>query len=552
MLVSLSIKNYALIDSLQIDFYEGFSIITGETGAGKSILLGGLSLILGKRADLASLKDKEKKCIIEGEFLITKFDLKPFFEENDIDFQEETIIRREILPSGKSRAFINDTPTTLTILSALGDRLIDVHSQHQTLQLANTDFQFLIIDALADNNKYLDSYKKGLVLYKNLTKELQQIISNQQQENEQYDYHLFLLNELVEAEFKPDEQQFLENTLEELNHIEEIKSNLVEARQLSDKEDIGLSDGLRKYTTILQKLSNFSTTYSELFDRILSLKIDFEDIVSDVERIGSESSEYFPQEIEHYNDRLQLLYNLQKKHKVDSIGSLIGVQQILTDKVGVIENASETIQEKEIAIAEIEGKLNKLAKTIHDRRSKAIKVLIKELKDSLVQLGMLHTSFKIDLALKNDFFSNGKDILEFLIATNKGSDFKEIKKIASGGEMSRIMLSIKAILSNYSNLPTVIFDEIDTGVSGEVSNRIATVMGAMSENMQIIAITHLPQIAASGAHHYKVFKDEEGGKTITNVKQLSEEERVIELAEMLSGTAISDSAIHHAKQLLNQ
>jgi len=552
MLVSLSIKNYALIDSLQVDFHKEFSIITGETGAGKSILLGGLALILGKRADLSSLKDKTKKCIIEGEFLITKFNLKVFFEENDLDFHKQTIIRREILPSGKSRAFVNDTPTTLAVLAALGAKLIDIHSQHQTLQLANADFQFLIIDALAENQKYLESYKKGLVLYKSLSKALQQITDNQQQEKEQYDYHSFLLKELVDAEFKTEEQESLENTLEELNHIEEIKSNLSEASQLSDKEDIGLLDGLRKYTAILQNLSNFSKTYSALFDRVSSLKIDFEDIVSEIERLGVESSEYFPQEIEYYNDRLQLLYSLQKKHKVNSIKGLVEVQQTLTDKVGVVENASELIADKELAIAEVESKLNKLAKTIHSRRRKAIKILLKALKDSLTQLGMPQTTFKIELDLKNNFFSNGKDILEFLIATNKGSDFKEIKKIASGGEMSRIMLSIKAILSNYSSLPTIIFDEIDTGVSGEISNRIAKVMLAMSENMQVIAITHLPQIAAKGKHHYKVFKTEKGSKTITNMKELSGKERVEELAEMLSGKTITDSAMEHAKQLLKQ
>jgi len=552
MLVSLSIKNYALIDSLQVNFYKEFSIITGETGAGKSILLGGLALILGKRADLLSLKDKTKKCIIEGEFLITKFNLKTFFEENDLDFYKQTIIRREILPSGKSRAFVNDTPTTLAVLAALGAKLIDIHSQHQTLQLANADFQFLIIDALAENQKHLESYKKGLVLYKSLSKALQQITDNQQQEKEQYDYHSFLLKELVDAEFKPEEQKVLENTLEELNHIEDIKSNLSEAIQLSDKEDIGLLDGLRKYTGILQNLSDFSKTYSELFDRVSSLKIDFEDIVSEIERLGRESSAYFPQEIEYYNDRLQLLYSLQKKHKVNSIKDLAEVQQTLTDKVGVVENASELIAGKELAIAEVESKLNKLAKIIHSRRHKAIKILLEELKNSLTKLGMPHTTFKIELDLKNNFLSNGKDMLEFLIATNKGSDFKEIKKIASGGEMSRIMLSIKAILSNYSSLPTIIFDEIDTGVSGEISNRIAKVMLAMSENMQVLAITHLPQIAAKGKYHYKVFKTEKDNKTITNMKELSDKERVKELAEMLSGKAITDSAMQHAKQLLKQ
>jgi DNA repair protein RecN (Recombination protein N) len=551
MLTSLAIKNYALIDNLSVKFFDGFSTITGETGAGKSILLGGLALILGKRADLSSLKDNNKKCVIEGEFLIDKYGLESFFDENDIDFEDRTIIRREILPSGKSRAFINDTPTTLNVLSELSDQLIDIHSQHQTLQLADTNFQFLIIDALAGNSKYLNSYKKGLDLFKKLNNELQILIKNQQEATNQHDYNAFLLNELVDAEFKPNEQETLEDTLEKLNHAEDIKILLNEAQQLGDVEEVGIADLLNKYQGIITKLSRFSKDFSELSERINSLKIEFDDIAKELEN-SNETLEYSPQEIEKYNNRIQLLYDLYKKHQVATIDELIEKQKILTIKVSSVENASAILEARKTEITQIENQLNKLAEVIRNNRRKAIPDLIKQLEVLLKELEMPTTSFKINLIETESFLSNGKDELAFLIATNKGSNYENLKKIASGGEMSRIMLAVKSILSNYSNLPTIILDEIDTGVSGEVSNRIASVMSSMSDNMQVIAITHLPQIAAKGNHHFKVYKTEINNKTVTNIKVLTENERVEELAEMLSGKDIADSAVVHARQLLNQ
>jgi len=551
MLTSLAIKNYALIDNLSVKFFDGFSTITGETGAGKSILLGGLALILGKRADLSSLKDNNKKCVIEGEFLIDKYGLESFFDENDIDFEERTIIRREILPSGKSRAFINDTPTTLNVLSELSDKLIDIHSQHQTLQLADTNFQFLIIDALAGNSQYLNSYKKGLDLFKKLNNELQILIKNQQEATNQHDYNAFLLNELVDAEFKPNEQETLEDTLEKLNHAEDIKILLNEAQQLGDVEEVGIADLLNKYQGIITKLSRFSKDFSELSERINSLKIEFDDIAKELEN-SNETLEYSPQEIEKYNNRIQLLYDLYKKHQVATIDELIEKQKILTIKVSSVENASAILEARKTEITQIENQLNKLAEVIRNNRRKAIPDLIKQLEVLLKELEMPTTSFKINLIETESFLSNGKDELAFLIATNKGSNYENLKKIASGGEMSRIMLAVKSILSNYSNLPTIILDEIDTGVSGEVSNRIASVMSSMSDNMQVIAITHLPQIAAKGNHHFKVYKTEINNKTVTNIKVLTENERVEELAEMLSGKEIADSAVVHARQLLNQ
>jgi len=551
MLTSLSIKNYALIDELHVNFHNGFSTITGETGAGKSILLGGLALILGKRADLSSLKDKDKKCIIEGEFLISKFNLQSFFEVSDLDFEERTIIRREILPNGKSRAFVNDTPTTLSVLTKLSDKLIDVHSQHQTLQLADKNFQFFIIDAFAENSKYLISYKKGLAIYKKLNNELHELLSAQQEATEQHDYNSFLLEELVEANFKTDEQQFLEETLEKLNHIEEIKSNLIEAQQLAVADEVGIQSLLNKYVNLITKLGSFSNGYKNLAERIDSIKIEFDDIVKELENSNA-SVDYSPQEIEKYNDRLQLLYDLFKKHQVTTIEELSAQQELIATKVSIVENATEIINAKKAEISTVEDQLNKLSDTISKNRNKAVPSFIKQLENLLKELEMPNTSFKIKLLKREDFFANGKDELEFLIATNKGSHFEDLKKIASGGEMSRIMLAVKAIISNYSNLPTIIFDEIDTGVSGEVSNRIASVMSSMSKNMQVMAITHLPQIAAKGNYHFKVFKNEINNRTTTNIKLLTEDERVDELAEMLSGKNIVDSAIIHAKQLLDQ
>lgn len=551
MLTALSIQNYALIDHLEVQFDKGFSIITGETGAGKSILLGALSLVLGKRADLSVLNDKDSKCIVEAEFLISGYDLKTFFETNDLDYEEKTIIRREILPNGKSRAFVNDTPATLNVLTSLSDFLIDIHSQHETLELAETGYQFMIIDALAENDKYLNSYKKGLAVYKKLQNELEILLVNQQRAQEQYDYNAFLLQELTTAAFKPDEQEFLEETLEKLNHTEEIKLLLTEARALAATEEIGLVDLLGKFHSIIGKLVPYGKEYEALSERINSIRIDLDDIQEELEK-SNDTVDYSPQEIERYNERLQLLYDLQKKHRVSNIPELLDIQNELQVKVSAVENASGIIGSKKAEISEVSGKLDQLAATIHSNRAKAIPLLVNELEGLLKQLEMPNTSFKIDLKKGKEFLQNGKDQLEFLISSDKGRNYESLKKIASGGEMSRIMLAVKSILSNYSLLPTIIFDEIDTGVSGEVSNRIATVMETMSKNMQVIAITHLPQIAAKGSYHYKVFKLEADKKIKTGIKLLTADERVAELAEMLSGKEVLESALLHARQLLKQ
>ncbi|NLP58198.1 DNA repair protein RecN [Lutibacter sp. B1] len=550
MLTNLSIKNFALIESLSVNFKDNLSIITGETGAGKSILLGALGLVLGKRADSTSLKYNDKKCIIEAQFQISNYKLESFFNENDIDFEKDTIIRREILPSGKSRAFINDTPTTIQVLQDLSEKLIDVHSQHQTLQLSDVNFQFKIIDALANNSAKIESYQRGLQLFNKLSKELRNLKINQEKEQEQYEYNLHLFKELETANLQVDEQEEIEQSLDKLNNIEEIKLNLAEAQALAFNDEIGLQALLHSFSGNLHKIAAYSNEYKELSDRIVSLKIEFEDIANEVENLN-ENVSFDPVELEKLNDRLQLIYNLQKKHSVSFISELLAVQEELSIKVDAVENSSAIISAKENEVKKVAVKIDKLAKIIFDERKKAIPVLIKKLEDILINLGMENTRFKFNLNHTHNYFSNGKDELQLLISANKGTNFGELKKIASGGEMSRIMLAVKAILSEYLNLPTIIFDEIDSGVSGDVSQKMAEIMQQMSENMQVITITHLPQIAAKGVQHYKVYKEDIDNNIVTKLKYLTDNERVNEIAEMLSGKDITETAIEHAKQLLN-
>lgn len=549
MLQSLVIKNFALIDNLKVEFTTGLSIITGETGAGKSILLGGLALVLGKRADLSTLKDKEKKCIVEAEFSIENYELKAFFAANDIDYETQTIIRREILPSGKSRAFINDTPIKLSVLNELSKQLIDVHSQHQTLQLAEVKYQFQLIDSLAKNKKYLGSYTRGLNIYKGLQKELEQIEKSQEEARQQYDYNLFLYEEIEKANFQLEEQEQLEQKLDQLNNAEVIDKSLSESLSIINTEQTGILDAFILIKNSLSKINTYSTKYKELFERIESLRIELIDISQEVES-QSEKVISNPLEIEKYNNRLQLLYDLQKKHKVATVKELQEIKEKLETKVQKVENAKEILESKKEEIKKVTKQLDELADKIHENRKKAIPEFIKQLEETLCKLEMPTVKFNLKLKKTEEFLTNGKEELEFLIATNRGGEFIPIKKGPSGGEMSRIMLAVKYILSKYTELPTIIFDEIDTGVSGEVSNRIAEVMMQMSENMQVISITHLPQIAAKGKQHYKVYKTEKEGEVITNIKELKGESRINEIAEMLGGKQLTDSALTHAKQLL--
>ncbi|TDY12628.1 DNA repair protein RecN [Meridianimaribacter flavus] len=550
MLTSLSIKNYALIDNLQVNFNNGLTIITGETGAGKSILLGGLSLVLGKRADLSNVKDASIKCVIEATFDVANYDLKSLFKEEDLDYEPLTIVRREILPSGKSRAFINDTPVNLDSLQTLGEHLLDIHSQHQTLQLTNDDFQFQVIDALADNAKLLSEYSNQLSTYKSLKRDLTQLQEQKNEFTKELDYNLFLLKELEAAKLEDDDLETLEEEYETLNNIEEIKDKLSASYQLLSNEDIGVISNLTELKNQFAKISEYSANYKAIFERINSSLIELDDVFSEIET-AQDQLEDDPNRLEVVNAKLQVLHNLMQKHIVSNVSELISIRENLKEKVSVTENMDTQIVAIEKKLKTIEQQLNQLAKDIHKTRENAIPTLTEQLEAILGSLGMPNAKFKVELKLVDKFLLNGKDELSFLFSANKGGQFNELKKAASGGELSRIMLAIKSILSKYTQLPTIMFDEIDTGVSGEISNKMGSIMQQMSKTMQVFTITHLPQIASKGDTHFKVFKEDVDEVTQTQLKKLTSEERIVEIAQMLGGATLSDSALEHAKQLLN-
>lgn len=550
MITTLSIKNYALIEKLSIDFSKGFSIITGETGAGKSIILGALGLVLGKRADLSSLKNKEEKCIIEAHFEISKYNLKPFFEANDLDYEDDTIIRREILPSGKSRAFINDSPVNLQELQELSLYLIDIHSQQQTQELSDENVQFKIIDAIAQNTDLLFNYQSVLKKYKAEKSKLNALIKKQAESYKEQEYNQFLLTELVEAKLKSGEQETLEADFEKLNNVEVIKEAIDKSLAITSGESIGVLANLNEIKTALHKIAAFSPEYQSLHERVVSVLIEMDDVEKELNDCA-ESLLSDPAQLELINQKLQLIYNLQKKHQAGTVEELLEIQSNLENSVLELGNLESDIEALNGSIAEKTKELDTLAQTILDNRQTAIPVLSDKLISILATLGMPNVRFDIKVTPTATYFENGKDELQFLFAANKGTDFGLLKKVASGGEMSRIMLAVKAILAQYSKLPTLIFDEIDTGVSGEIAIRMGEIMKEMSQQMQIFAITHLPQIAAKGNAHFKVFKSTVGEDTQSELVLLNEDDRIVEIAQMLSGTVVSDSALNHAKALLN-
>ncbi len=550
MIVSLSIENFALIEKLSVKFTDGFSVITGETGAGKSILLGALGLVLGKRADLSSLKNKEEKCIIEAQFQIKNYNLQSFFEANDLDYEEETIIRREILPSGKSRAFINDTPVNLNELQELSNYLIDIHSQHQTQELSDDAVQFQIIDSVASNWEVISQYTSHLKQYKKYNSELKSKKELLLAVVKEQDYNAFLLEELLAANLKSGEQEVLESQYEKLNNVEFIKENLLKSLSIANEEQFGVLQNLKEIKLSIQKIAPFSAEFNSLNERVSSVLIEFDDIEKELNQL-SESVFSNPEELETTNEKLQVIYSLQKKHQVNSVDELLEIQNDLDAKVVSVVTLESEISSIENQIAASEIILNDLAIKIHENRVGAIPILTNKLALVLEPLGMANARFDIQLTPKEIFYTNGKDEIQFLFSANKGSDFGLLKKVASGGEMSRIMLAVKAVLSQYSKLPTIIFDEIDTGVSGEIAHKMGEIMKQMSANMQVFAITHLPQIAGKGKDHFKVFKVIKDNQTQSELKLLTKDERVIEIAQMLSGSTISDSALNHAKELLN-
>ncbi len=549
MLSKLSVKNYALIDTLEIDFSEGFSTITGETGAGKSILLGALGLVLGQRADLNSIRDKEVKCVIEAIFDITKYQLEGFFEEEDLDYEKRTIIRREITPSGKSRAFINDTPVNLEVLNKIAAFLIDIHSQHQTLTLNRASFQLNVLDAVAGNHKNVQEFQNGYDDLSVLKQKLTEIEGEQEQLQNEFDYNSFLHQELAEANLKDSEQQSMEEELSTLSNAEEIKQLLVNSFGLLDAEEMGVISNLREVKSSLEKAADYNTALRNIAERIESALLELRDISSEIE-VLEQNTEYQPDRINQLNEKLDLIYRLQQKHQVDSIEELLEIQEALSDKLQQVIGSEERIKALNSEINTLESDLLEKAKTLSENRKKAIPQLQSQVQDSLVKLGMPKAQFKVEQIISNELSSTGIDKINFLFTANSGSALQPIAKVASGGELSRLMLSIKAILAKHSNLPSIIFDEIDTGISGEIAGKMGLIMQEMGKTMQVIAITHLPQIAGKGNRHYQVFKAEENGVTTTAMSEVVGDERIDAIAKMLSGEELTDAALANAKELL--
>ena len=551
MLTALSIKNYALIDDLKVDFPEGFIIITGETGSGKSIMLDALSLILGKRADMSALRNKEEKCIIEAEFSLQNYEFQPLFQELDIDYDPQTIIRREILPSGKSRAFVNDVPATLEVLSRLGQVLVDIHSQHQTLALSDTSFQFAIIDAMANDKSLLTEYVQLHQLLKKEQRKLEELIEFQKNAKKEYDYNLHQLKELKSATLEEGILEELEESYEEASNIEDIKENVSESLYLLNDENIGILNNLRELKRSFSSLTEYKQLYRDLYERIKSAFLELEDLASEISDID-ESIEADPDNLEQISKRLNKIYSLQKKHSVATVEELITIQQELEEAVSKTESVDIDLTKQKKIVEEQHTATLKKANQLHKVREKVIPALDKKLTNFMHELGMPNGRFSITLTATDTFFANGNDELSFLFSANKGGDFGQLKKVASGGELSRIMLAVKAIMAEHTALPTIMFDEIDTGVSGEISQKMGDIMKQMSQNRQVFAITHLPQIAAKGAYHFKVFKEDSKGKTTTHLKLLTEEERIVELSEMLEGKNSGASARNHAIELLRK
>ena len=550
MITSLKISNYALIEHLDISFDKGMTCITGETGAGKSILMGGLGLVLGKRADLSVLKDNKKKCIIEASFLIGSYNLEDFFAKAGLDYEEETLLRREIVPNGKSRAFINDTPVNLDLLVSLSEVLIDVHSQLENQSLFKNEYQFLVLDAVAGNQEILKDYKNKLSKYQNTKKEYNQLNQLNEDSAKIQDYNQFLYNELTVEELTPDMMTPLEEEIDQLSHVESLQQSLSQGIHLIEEEQIGLLTQLSSLNTLLSDASTKSKNMNIFRERVNSVFIELKDILDDL-IYKEETLESNPALLEKLVTRWDRLQSLFQKHQVDDIENLIKVRENLGKKLEETEDLGQRINALKDKLSELELSLEDLSRQLHFNREEASSKLCGQMEQIISKMGMQNARFKIDLTLVDQFLINGKEKIDFLFAANLGSDFKPIKKVASGGEMSRIMLSIKAILSQFKQLPSIVFDEIDMGVSGTVSNEIANIMSHMSENMQVFTITHLPQVAAKGKQHFLVYKEVRGNTTTTKLKELDEEQRVKELAQMLSGEELTRTALDHAKQLLN-
>jgi DNA repair protein RecN (Recombination protein N) len=549
MIQSLSIENYAIINSLEINFNRGLSIITGETGAGKSILLGALSLILGKRADNAILKDKSRKCIVEGTFDIRDYGFQDFFTENDIDYEDFTILRREISPNGKSRAFINDTPVNLNLLTETGIRFIDIHSQHQNLNLGNSQFQLKVIDCYSQTEELLKQYQEVFEFYRKLQKEYDELQEKARQSQSDLDYYQFQHDQLDAAKLKSGEQDDLEQELETLSHAEEIKNSLDSSWGMLGGYDNSVLSQLKEVYAVINKIIKFFPGVADYGKRLESAYIELKDIANELEAI-KEKIELDPKKLEYINERLDLIYSLEQKHKVTGIKELLDIKESLRQRIYEVTSYESMLEELRKKREDSEHKLGGLARKLSQRRQESLKSIQKEVTLLLTDLGIPNGRFEIKHSTVADYTINGIDRVQFLFSANKNIELQEISRIASGGELSRLMLSIKSLLSDSSGLPTIIFDEIDMGVSGEIADKVGNIIKRMSAGMQIINITHLPQVACKGDFHYLVYKSDEGESTTAHIKLLSNEERHIEIARMLSGEELTEAAMQNARELL--
>ena len=552
MLQSIHIQNYALIESLDIDFHPGFSVITGETGAGKSIILGAIGLLVGQRADIKAIKNGANKCIVEARFNIASYALESFFEEHEMEYEEgECILRRELYASGKSRAFINDTPATLTQMKELGEKLIDVHSQHQNLLLNHEDFQLSILDILANDEKELQTYQDLYSDYKKVCRELAHIQEQAEKNRQDEDYIRFQVEQLEEANLQNGEQEELEQEAETLSHAEEIKASLYKADQLMASGDMTLLSATKECLQTLQGISRVYGQTQEWIERLDSCYIELKDLSQEIAS-ASDDVEFNPTRLDFVNDRLNLIYSLQQKHRVSSVDELIRLAEEYRTKLDAITSYDETIRDLQKKKEAFYAKLLSVAATLTNLRQDAAKQIERQMQAYLIPLGMPNVRFAVELTSKKEPDSKGMDHVTFLFSANKNGVLQNVASIASGGEIARVMLSLKAMIAGAVKLPTIIFDEIDTGVSGSIAEKMALIMEEMGQaDRQVISITHLPQIAARGKNHYKVYKEDTEVGTNSHIRPLNEEERINEIANMLSGATLTEAALNNAKALLN-
>ena len=555
MLEHLYIKNFTIIDELDIPFYPGFSVITGETGAGKSIILGAIGLLLGQRADTRMIKSGAKKCTIEAHFHMSDSELDKFFEDNDIDNDDTCILRRELLDSGKSRAFINDTPVSLALIKELGEHLVDVHSQHQNLLLQQDDFQMHVVDIVADNGNIRKKYQDKYQQLQDARKELAGIMENLAKNKENEDFLRFQLQELVNARLVEGMQDELEQEQEMLTHAEDIKGTLMQLTELLDGEEHDIQSQIRQVCNLTQSIEDVYPAMTPLLERLESVKIEVQDIASEISSL-SDNVEVNPQRLQMVSDQLDTIYSLEQKHHVTTVEELIGIRSQLETQVNAIDNSDLTLEDLEKKVKILQSECANIAQDLTKTRQKAAKTIEGELQKRLVPLGIPNVRFQVCITERHDadaikLTPMGADIIQFLFSANKNAPLRPVSEVASGGEIARVMLSVKAMVSGMVKLPTIIFDEIDTGISGKIAQQMAFIMKQMGEQeRQVISITHLPQIAAAGSTHYKVYKEDSADTTTSHMKLLGNEERVMEIAQMMSGDNISEAAINNAQELL--